>query len=266
MRLCVLISCMHQVDCSIVERSNVQCDCVVINQCDVDKVERFTFKNKFGQNKECVFIHTTERGLSKSRNMAINHAPEDCICLLCDDDETFADDIEDKISAGYRRMPHADLIAFSLDRRDLKLGKKYSREDAPLTFRTILNTSSLQITFRKNRIDALGIRFDEKMGSGTGNGGGEENKFMLDIRKTGGRLFYAPECIAVVNPGESQWFKGYTPHHMQNVGWSSRRSMGTAIGFVYVNYWVLTHRRFYKEDISFFRAYINVLKGYFQKR
>ena len=48
MTLNILISCMHQ-DKNIIERSNVQSDVVVINQCNENKREEFTFTNKNGR-------------------------------------------------------------------------------------------------------------------------------------------------------------------------------------------------------------------------
>ena len=257
---------MFQHDHSILERSNVQSNIIVVNQCDIDKTEVFTFTNKFGQKKWCRFISTTERGLSRSRNMALRNAPENSICLLADDDETFHDNIESIISGAFSRIPAADIIAFSLIRNDLKNKKVYPAEQKPLKFKQILNTSSLQLAFKKSSLKKFGILFDEKMGSGTGNGGGEENKFMLDFRSAGASMYYSPECIATVNPGESQWFKGYTPAHLQNIGWASRRAMGAVTGFAYINYWVFTHGSFYKSDITPLKAYINIIKGYFSKR
>ena len=79
----ILISCMHEKDTSIIERSNVQSDVVVVNQCDLDSVEEFDFVNKKGKTCHAKFINTTERGLSRSRNMAICNAWGD-VCLICD--------------------------------------------------------------------------------------------------------------------------------------------------------------------------------------
>lgn len=262
----ILMSCMHQHDHSILAQSNVQSNIVVVNQCDIDKTEEFEFTNKYGQNKWCKFISTTERGLSRSRNMALQNTPNDSICLIADDDETFDDNIENTILDSFERYTEADLIAFSLIRNDLKTKKVYPPDYRVLKFRQIMNTSSLQLAFRLSSIRAFGVHFDVKMGSGTGNGGGEENKFMLDMRRAGASMHYSPECIATVNPGESQWFKGYTPSYLQNLGWSSRRSMGLLIGFAYINYWVMTHRRFYKTETSPLKAYVDILKGYFSRR
>ena len=257
---------MHQHDHSILEKSNVQSDCVVVNQCDRDETEEFDFINKFGQKRHCKFISTTERGLSRSRNMAIANAPDDAICLICDDDEWMADGYEDTILDAFAEHQNAALIAFALDRKDLRLRKEYPEETKSLKFVQILKTSSLQLSVKKTQLMRYGISFDEKMGSGTGNGGGEENKFMLDIRRRRLKMMYVPKIIATVKPGESQWFKGYTPTHMQNFGWSSRRSMGPFIGLLYIHRWILTHQHFYKKDISAWGAYTNALKGFFQSR
>ena len=74
MTLTLLIACMHEKDTSIIQRSNVQTDVVVVNQCDHDSVEEFDFVNKKGKICHAKFICTNERGLSRSRNMAIRNA------------------------------------------------------------------------------------------------------------------------------------------------------------------------------------------------
>ena len=45
MKLNVLISCMHETDTSIVARSNIQTDAVVVNQCDTNSVIEYDFTN-----------------------------------------------------------------------------------------------------------------------------------------------------------------------------------------------------------------------------
>ena len=100
MKLIVLISCMHEKDHSIIERSNVQTDVVVVNQCDKDSVDEFDFKNKQGENCHAKFINTTERGLSRSRNMALLNSWGD-VCYICDDDEILQDDYENIIMKAY---------------------------------------------------------------------------------------------------------------------------------------------------------------------
>ena len=48
MKINVLISCMHEKDTNIIQRSNIQTDVVVVNQCDKDCIEEWDFINKQG--------------------------------------------------------------------------------------------------------------------------------------------------------------------------------------------------------------------------
>lgn len=263
MKLTYLISCMHQNDASIIKSTGVQSDVVVVNQCNRDSIEEFDFKNKKGKICHAKFICTTERGLSKSRNMAIRYADGD-ICQICDDDQTVVDNGEEIITKVYEDNPEMGVIAFSLIRLDGD--KKYPTRRQKLKFRQILKTNSLQITFRRKVIIEKGIQFDEKMGSGTGNGGGEENMFLFDCCRKGIGLLYSPEIIGTVLPSESQWFKGYDEKFMRNQGWASRRTMGTVLGFFYVIRYGIAHRHLYKNDMTMMCVFKNLLKGYFEKR
>lgn len=256
---------MHQKDTSIIQRSNVQSDAVVINQCDTNKIEEFDFINKKGKTCHVKFIHTTERGLSKSRNMAIRNAWGD-ICQLCDDDEYLSDDGEDKILEAYKVHPNASVIAFALIRNDLHFKKVYGTKAVKLSYKKIFNVGSLQITFKRKDILDKGVFFDEKIGSGTGNGGGEENKFLHDNRRKGHEMWYEPAIIATVNPGESQWFKGYDERFFENIGWVTRRSLGSLPALLYCLLWPARHRKLLPKEKNIFIAYKHIIKGYFQKR
>lgn len=263
MRLTYLISCMYQTDTSIIDRIGVQSDAVVINQCDKDSFEEFDFINKKGETCHVKFVCTTERGLSKSRNMAIRYAETE-ICQICDDDQVVAENGEELITNVYKLHPEAGVIAFSLKRCDIN--KKYPSKAQNLGFKQILQTNSLQITFRREVINENKILFDEKMGSGTGNGGGEENKFLFDCKKKKIKLFYSPEIIATVLPSGSQWFKGYTSQFMRNQGWASRRTLGGVLGFLYVLRYGISHRRLYKNEMSVCSAIKYLLIGFFENR
>ena len=90
MKLEVLLSCMNQKDLGIVKRSRITSDVLVINQADGEDIEEQV------ENGQRIRMFTTnERGLSRSRNMALKYAEGD-ICVLCDDDEIFEKTIETK--------------------------------------------------------------------------------------------------------------------------------------------------------------------------
>ena len=182
MTLTLLIACMHEKDTSIIQRSNVQTDVVVVNQCDRDSVEEFDFVNKKGKICHAKFINTTERGLSCSRNMAIRNAWGD-VCLICDDDELMEADYEVAIIGQYQKHKDSIVNTFSLIRKDC--ARTYSASPKKLGFLDTLHTNSLQISFNRKLVLDNNILFDEMMGSGTGNGREEENRFMMYCYKTG---------------------------------------------------------------------------------
>lgn len=260
----LLISCMHEKDTSIIKRSNIQSDVVVVNQCDHNSVEEFDFVNKNGKVCHAKFINTTERGLSRSRNMAIRNAWGD-VCLICDDDESMADDCEEKILNAYNEIQEAGVITFALKRYDCAMS--YPLKKMKLGLKEILKTSSQQVTFSRMKVNAASIVFDEKMGSGTGNGGGEENRFLLDCRKAGFKMFYYPYIIATINKGESKWFKRYNEKFFRDRGWTSRRILGTVRGLLFIIYNSVRHRKsFIKDGVPFCVIFKNMLIGFFEKR
>lgn len=264
MHLTVLISCMNQSDHSIIERSNVQTDVVVVNQCDIDKIEEFDFINQKGKSCHAVFVSTTDRGLSKSRNACISYAKNADICLLCDDDEVLDNNYEENIIQAYDKHPGSIVITFSLIRKDSNV--YYPTTPYKIKFMHCLRTNSLQITFNRHLIIKHKILFDEKLGSGTGNGGGEENAFMLDSYKLGKPMYYEPTIIGTVMPGISQWFDGYNARWLRNFGWTSRRLLGTVLGISYIVYFCFTHKSYYGEYLSFGGALKNAILGFFDKK
>lgn len=240
MRLEVLISCMHQQDASIVSRTNVQSDVLVINQCDKDAYDEFSFVNKLGETCIARIIHTTERGLSKSRNMALKNAIGD-ICLLCDDDEVLEDDYVEKIVRAFKTYFKEQIIAFQL-KHPLR---KFSLKSYKIRFFQTANLASWQIAFKRTEV-VNRVSFCEKMGAGTGNGGGEENKFLIDCIKQGLKIRYVPSLIASVAQTESSWFHGYTKEYWINRGWVAKMIYGTFWGYIYI--WYIVLFRNYKID------------------
>lgn len=262
MKLVVLISCMHQNDASIATKSNLQTDAVIINQCDRECVEILPFINKKGEQCHVTFICTKERGLSNSRNMAIKNACNADICYMCDDDEYLVDDYEDIIMEAHNRLPNVSVITFSLVRKNYA----YPAKEHRVGIKQILKTSSVQTTFKRKDILNHNIGFDPKMGSGSGNGGGEENKFLMDCKRSGLLIWYVPQIIAEVKSEDSQWFHGFTEDYYKNISWANRRILGTFLGAIYMLYWVLFRRKAYNQELSLFMILKSCYVGFFEKR
>ena len=251
MRLEVLVSCMNQTDMSILKRTGITSDALIINQCGRDGFDRTTVRGRAAR-----MISTTARGLSKSRNMALANAEGD-ICLLCDDDERFVRAYEKIICGAFLRIPDADLIAFDIANQPCRLKKRAQR----LKRLQLLRVSSWQIAFRRESVISAGVRFDEYMGAGTGNGAQEENKFLLDCERSGLKIYYVPIAIGSVAQAHSTWFAGFTEDFFYKRGTATRYMLGLPLAVLYAGYYLAAKRRLYRGEISVGRAAVAVLKG-----
>ena len=246
----VLISAMYQTDLALFEKTGVKTDGLIINQCNESAVQK---KNKCG--KEYKMISTLERGLSRSRNMALENAQGD-YCLLCDDDELLCEDYEQRIVDAYKKFPDADIICFKV----MLEGKEYSNKSYRIGFLKALRVSSVQVSMRLDSIKKNGILFDENYGSGTPMGSGEENIFIYDCLKKGLKVYYVPVTIGEVHESTSNWFRGFTDEYFVNRGAIIYRLMGK-IGFIYCAYFAITKYQKYKNNLSMMRAFWLMLKG-----
>lgn len=260
-RVEVLISCMYQKDTSIIQASNIQSDVLVVNQCGENKIEEFDFCNKRGQTCHARIIHTTERGLSRSRNLAIKNAVGD-ICILCDDDEVFSDDYPEKISRVYEENPNYDVIAFMVGGK--YANKKYTFGDINLI--SALKISSIEITFKRLPIIRNNISFDTRLGSGTGHGAGEENKFIYDCMHARLRIKRIAYKLCDLLDSTSLWHKIHDQKYFFNHGWSNRIIFSNnLLAFSYIFYFILFHKFHFEGNCNKMKALFYELKGYFSK-
>ena len=256
MKLEILLSCMHQTGDALVRSSRITGDAVVINQCHREGEEVFSTDRGTAR-----MYSTTQRGLTRSRNMAIRKARAD-VCLLCDDDEEFVPGYEEKILAAYERLPQADVIIFKMVNRPPSFPDRVMELKFPKT----LKVSSWQISFRRERLLASGVRFDELLGAGTGNGAEEELKFLTDCRKAGLRIFYVPVEIASVAQSQSTWFKGFDAAFFENRGATTRYILGLPLASVYALYYLVKKRSMYRADISAGQAARAIFRGIWKNK
>lgn len=260
MTLQVLISCMHQTDHSIVAKSNIQSDVIVVNQCDRNLVEEYSFKNKIGEECRVKFISTTERGLSRSRNMAIKNATAD-ICLICDDDEVLDDNYPTKIIHAFSQNPESSIIAFQLQ----NTYKRFPSNKKNIGYINALKFASWQLAFKREDISANNIFFDETLGSGVSKAGGEENKFLYDCLKRRLKLLYVPQSVGRMIDGTSLWFKGYTEDFFCDKGVLMRKLMGKRLCYLYAIYFWLSKYPLYKDNLTMLRCWRSIYRGLVQK-
>ena len=251
MKLEILLSCMFQNGRNLIDKSKITGNVIVINQCDEENYQEYKTSNGVAK-----VYSTTERGLTKSRNYAIRKSNAD-ICMLCDDDEIFVDDYEEKILKAYNEIPSADVIIFKMVDRPTRFGNKARRLKFPQT----MQVSSWQISFKHESLINNSVYFDELLGAGTGNGAEEELKFLTDCEKAGLEIYYYPVEIASVGQTESTWFKGFTEQFFVDRGATTRYILGLSLATLYAFYYVLRKRSEYGSQISSFKALKSIFKG-----
>lgn len=161
---------------------------VVINQTKNDRLLVSDYPN-------IRVFNSSDIGLSKSRNLALKNATGK-ILLIADDDVVYQEGFLSKITASHNQYKEATTITFSAIQTNGSFLKKY-----PLVSKTkmnsfdILNTSSIEITLKKDKIESLGIQFDENFGLGSTFEMGEEAIFLFDLKSKKEQLVFIPEVI-----------------------------------------------------------------------
>lgn len=247
----VLISAMNQKDFDLFEQTNLETDALMVNQCGYDKTEQ-----KMTQSGKWRMIYSSTKGLSCSRNVALENAKGE-IVLICDDDEMLYKGYEDKIVKAYKNIPKADIICFQVERK----GKKYKSKRFKVNYITSLRISSWQITMRTKAVQQKKIKFDENFGSGTPVGAGEENIFLFECLKAGLKIYYEPVCIGKVAQEKSNWFYGFTEEYFVNKGIIIKRLMGFIAGSLYSLYFAVSKYPKYKKNLTFCEAMKFLLIG-----
>lgn len=244
----------------IAGRTGIRTCALIINQCPQAEYSDDASSNTcYAQNSSCGnirMLNTNTRGLSKSRNWAIQHAGGD-VCLLCDDDEQLDSSYEKVILKAYEALSDADIICFRISNQPSRLKQKTQR----LTKWTAMRIASWQITFRRESILKSGIRFDEDMGAGTGNGGGEEVKFLRDCIKAGLKAYYVPKSIGTVAQSESTWFRGFDRDFFYKRGITNRYMLGLPVSILYAAYYTMVKRDLYKEYVTPWQSFKYTLDG-----
>jgi glycosyltransferase involved in cell wall biosynthesis len=147
-------------------------------------------------------INSNEIGLSRSRNLAINHAVGN-ICLLADDDVVYLQDFEKSILESYNKLPDADVITFKTITTENKPYSKYPNQitDLHTFYKKVL---SVEISFKRESILQNNLFFDENFGLGSVFQDGENRLFFEEVFKINQiKTYFTPENIVIHQPSSS---------------------------------------------------------------
>ena len=161
---------------------------LIINQTTKDKLLESKYPN-------VRVINVFEKGLSKSRNMAIANTIHK-IGLIADDDVVFVEGFDNKIAEGFNRFKNAAIVKFITTTFEGVLFRKYSKIPlAKLTAMQRLNSSSIEMALNINIVRNSGVLFNTNFGLGSTFPLGEEPIFINDLYKKGYQICHEPEVI-----------------------------------------------------------------------
>lgn len=150
MTLQVLVATMHQTDHSLLKEMNIQSDAIVVNQCDRNEVERFSYNGH-----EILWMSLNERGIGLSRNTALMRATAD-IVLFADEDVTYKNGYAQMVESAFENNQSADMLLFDLEAiGDVKNPEK------PYTFRRVkwynsMHYGAVHFACKRERLFAKG--------------------------------------------------------------------------------------------------------------
>ena len=254
MKLEVLIATMHQKDRCLLNQMNIQSDAVVVNQCDNDHIECFDYCGH-----QVLWINSTERGLSRSRNMAMKRASAD-ICVFADDDIRYYDGYPSAILNAFLQLPDSEILTFNINTS----GKHQSIVPIKKVRKAPRNKyyGSIRLAFRRQPVVDARLRFHEEFGAGAIYRSGEESLFLREARNAGLSVYENPHYIADVDYSSSSWFEGYTEKYYFDKGAFLAAAYGN-LAIIYSAYFLLQSMRISKLPVwSVYRAMRKGMKAY----
>ena len=212
MTLQVLVATMHQMDHSLLDKMNIQSDAIVINQCDYNKIEEFSYN---GHN--ILWMSLRERGIGLSRNTALMRATAD-IVLFADEDVKYIDGYPQKIQAAFEANPKADILLM-----DLKAIGDVKSPQRAYTHRRVnwynaMHYGAVHFACRREKLFAKGLSFNLLFGGGARYSCGEDSIFLANALRSKLMIWTVPGYIGTVTHGESTWFEGYTEKYFYDKG------------------------------------------------
>lgn len=161
---------------------------LVINQTDESRILESATPN-------IKVINSFERGLAKSRNLAIANIKQE-YAVLTDDDVIFDEALAEKINRGFTKFPAAAVIRFRAQKAAGVFFSKYPQHPvSQLSLFGRLNVSSIELAINVKKLKEKQAWFDENFGLGATFGNALEQAFLDNVYKKKLQIAFYPETI-----------------------------------------------------------------------
>lgn len=160
---------------------------LVVNQTQQDELLTSNYPN-------VRVINSFEKGLSKSRNLAIQNATKK-LCLIADDDIIYFPDFEKELVNAFNTLTDASIITFNHQRIGVNQPQKLENRVYPHSLKSIWNVSSIEIAFCLDAVTKNKIDFNEYFGLGAIFETAEEYLFLRRCLMNHLKLYFWPAVI-----------------------------------------------------------------------
>lgn len=151
-------------------------------------------KNLISDNNTIRVINSYEKGLSKSRNLALQNASAS-IVLISDDDVIYEQGFHNVILNAFNTNPKADLITFKAKDFKGQPYKNYANTNYQYNLKSIKGVISWEIAFNVENVKRLQVSFDERFGLGSQFTTAEEYIFAREVVDKGFQSFFCNQFI-----------------------------------------------------------------------
>ncbi len=141
-------------------------------------------------------VNSFEKGLSKSRNLALQNAVGK-IALIADDDVVFLNDFDQKILDAHHINPEVSLICFRTINSEGNLVRYYPNGNKVLKSNELIWVLSIEITFKIDKIRENNITFNEHFGLGAQFEDAESLYFLRNAHHKSLKILSSSEPIVI---------------------------------------------------------------------
>lgn len=141
------------------------------------------------KRNDVTYIKTNTIGLTRSRNIALNHS-KSSLALISDDDVVLSTNLYEKITSAYLREPF-DIGIFKAITEYGDDFRVYPKNEKLFSKKDCLNVCSIEMVIHNN----CKIRFNEKFGLGENFTCCEESIYLIDAYRCNMKIKFIPEVI-----------------------------------------------------------------------
>lgn len=253
MQLEMLVSAVDTVPSELISHMKPEGDVVLINQCNRDGEESFMTDRCSVRVFSC-----NERGVGKSRNLALSHSKGDII-LFSDDDIVYRPGYGEAVLEEFQNHPEADILLFNVEvcpERKTYWNQGFFR----VKWYNCGRYPAYSIAARREKLLAKKVIYSELFGGGAKYSNGEDSLFLKQCADAGMALYATDVIIGMEEPGESTWFFGYTEKFFYDRGVLFAFLYGR-LAWLWALRFVLTKKEMFRGEIKRKQAYHLIREG-----